>query len=58
MNELGVDINLSKSLVSARGYAEFAKRFISPRSNLSGASLKEFSSLYSSWAMLLSLITK
>jgi uncharacterized protein YvpB len=58
MDELGVDINLSKSLVSPRGYAEFAKRFISSSSNLSGASLKEFTSLYSSWAMLLSLINK
>jgi uncharacterized protein YvpB len=58
MDELGVDINLSKSLVSPKGYAEFAKRFISPQSNLSGASLKEFSSIYSSWAMILSLISK
>lgn len=33
---LGVDINLSKSLVSNIGVAEFAKRLITPHEILSG----------------------
>lgn len=39
--ELGVDINLHKSLVSSNGHFEFAKRFCSPFTNLSGVSLAE-----------------
>lgn len=30
MTDLGVDINLSKSLVSSQGIAEFAKKLIGP----------------------------
>ena len=48
MVTLGVEINLSKSLVSPKGYAEFAKRFVRSDADLSGVSLREFSSLYSS----------
>lgn len=35
MNHLGVDINLSKSLVSKEGVAEFAKKIISSNVDLS-----------------------
>lgn len=48
MTQLAVGVNLSKSLVSPDGFAEFAKRFIGPCGLYSGVSLKEFSSLYSS----------
>jgi len=48
MNQLAVGVNLSKSLVSPIGFAEFAKRLIGPEGLYSGVSLKEFSSLYSS----------
>lgn len=55
MKELDVEINLSKSLVSPKGYAEFAKRFISKDENLSGASLLEFTSLKEGFSNLISL---
>jgi hypothetical protein len=58
MDQLCVGVNLAKSLVSPDGFAEFAKRFVSDSGNWSGVSLKEFSSLYSSWAMVLEMITK
>jgi hypothetical protein len=48
MTQLAVGVNLSKSLVSPIGFAEFAKRLIGPSGLYSGVSLKEFSSLYSS----------
>jgi hypothetical protein len=45
MTDLGVDINLSKSLVSKQGVAEFAKKLIGPNhdySPLGPKSLFEF----------------
>lgn len=44
MNQLGVGVNLSKSLVSNKGYGEFAKKFFGPDGIMSGISLKEWSS--------------
>nr|QIR30253.1 RNA-dependent RNA polymerase [Plasmopara viticola lesion associated mitovirus 30] len=59
MEELKVGINLSKSLVSLhRKVAEFAKRLIDPTFDLSPWSLKEFTSLYSNWAILLQSVRK
>jgi hypothetical protein len=55
MKELDVEINLNKSLISPKGYAEFAKRFISKDENLSGASLLEFTSLKEGFSNLISL---
>lgn len=55
MKDLDVTINLSKSLVSPRGYAEFAKRFVNSSDDLSGASLLEFSSLKDGMSNLMSL---
>jgi uncharacterized protein YvpB len=42
--DLQVAVNLTKS-IQAKGYAEFAKRFVSSDHDLSGISLKEFESL-------------
>lgn len=58
MTQLAVGVNLSKSLVSPIGFAEFAKRLIGPDGLYSGVSLKEFSSLYSSWAAVLEIVSK
>lgn len=58
MGELNVGVNIAKSLVSGSGYAEFAKRFISATSTLSGLSLKEFSSMHLGWASFLNCIRK
>lgn len=58
MKELDVEINLSKSLVSPKGYAEFAKRFISKEETLSGASLLEFTSLKEGFSNLISLVRR
>jgi len=55
MKDLDVTINLSKSLVSPKGYAEFAKRFVNSKDDLSGASLLEFSSLKDGMSNLMSL---
>nr|UPW42095.1 MAG: putative RNA dependent RNA polymerase [Yunnan mito-like virus 26] len=55
MKELDLEINFSKSLISPKGYAEFAKRFISSSETLSGASLLEFSSLSEGFSNLISL---
>jgi hypothetical protein len=46
MKILDVGINLTKSLISKKGYAEFAKRFVCAEHDLSPLSLKEFQSLY------------
>jgi len=40
MTYLGVDINLSKSLESDTGFAEFAKRLIGPKGDVSPVSPK------------------
>ena len=56
--ELAVDINLSKSIKSTTGFAEFAKRLVNSTDNLSGISLKEFESSYLSWSSVISLIKK
>jgi hypothetical protein len=40
MNDLGVDINLDKSLTSERGLAEFAKRLIGHQGDISPISPK------------------
>lgn len=39
--ELGVGVNLSKSLLSHRGCVEFAKRFITPQGDCSPVSVGE-----------------
>lgn len=44
MSILGVGVNLSKSLVSNKGYGEFAKKFFGPDGIISGVPLKEWSS--------------
>nr|UPW42129.1 MAG: putative RNA dependent RNA polymerase [Xinjiang mito-like virus 43] len=44
MRQLGVGVNLAKSLVSNKGYGEFAKKFFGPDGIMSGISLKEWSS--------------
>jgi hypothetical protein len=41
MGRLGVKIGLAKSLVSPRGYFEFAKRYYSPAANMSPISVRE-----------------
>jgi hypothetical protein len=58
MKILDVGINLSKSLFSMKGFAEFAKKFVCPDFNLSPVSLKEFQSLYMGWCSILELIRK
>jgi hypothetical protein len=45
MKQLDVGVNPSKSLVSPKGVAEFAKRLVTSSEDLSGLSLKEFASL-------------
>lgn len=58
MKELGVEINLSKSLRSRIGVAEFAKRFVSFDADLSGVSLKEFQSLGRGVGALMSIVER
>jgi hypothetical protein len=58
MRILDVDINLSKSLTSSNGHCEFAKRFVNSDNDLSGLSLKEFTSLHTNWASVLNVIKK
>jgi hypothetical protein len=58
MKELDVEINLSKSLVSEKGFCEFAKRFVSRDENLSGASLLEFTSLKEGFSNLIALVKR
>lgn len=58
MNQLDVGVNLTKSLISVRGYGEFAKQFLSPEGPLQGVSLKEFSSLKDGMSNILSLSVK
>ncbi|CAJ32467.1 RNA-dependent RNA polymerase [Ophiostoma mitovirus 1b] len=58
MNQLDVGVNLAKSLISVRGYGEFAKQFLSPDGPLQGVSLREFSSLKDGMSNILSLSTK
>lgn len=55
MQQLCVGINLSKSLISTIGYAEFAKKFITPKGRVEGLSLKEFSSLGNSFSNIVNL---
>ena len=54
MSTLGVGVNLSKSLVSNKGYGEFAKKFFGPDGIISGVSLKEWSSFGDNLAGFLS----
>jgi hypothetical protein len=56
--ELGVSINLHKSLVSSNGHFEFAKRFCSPTSTLSGVSLSEVTVAGGSLAALRELCSR
>jgi len=58
MKRIGVQINLSKSLISHRGVGEFAKRLFSPNGELQGVSLREFSSLRYGFSNLVNLLTK
>jgi hypothetical protein len=58
MRELDVGVNPSKSLVSNRGIAEFAKRVVSCDAMFSGVSLKEFTKISSNFGMILETITK
>jgi hypothetical protein len=58
MEELDVEVNQFKSLHSINGHAEFAKRFINKDEDLSGLSLKQFTSISKGWSNLLALISK
>jgi len=58
MKELDVGVNPSKSLVSNKGIAEFAKRVVSCDSMFSGVSLKEFTKISSNFGMILETISK
>lgn len=58
MKELDVGVNPSKSLVSNKGVAEFAKRVVNSDSFFSGVSLKEFTKISSNFGMILETITK
>lgn len=58
MKELGVSINLSKSLISPSGHFEFAKKFASPTELLSGISLAEVSVAGGSLAALKEMMTR
>jgi hypothetical protein len=58
MKQLDVGINLAKSLISVKGYAEFAKKFITPEGRVEGLSLKEFSSLGNALSNVISLAFK
>jgi hypothetical protein len=55
MKQLGVGVNLSKSLISTCGIGEFAKQLISPVGTLQGLSLKEFSKLGDSLSNVVAL---
>lgn len=56
MADLGVDINLSKSVESEIGVAEFAKRLFGPQGDYSPLSPKLVSSIISDWRNLPTVI--
>lgn len=58
MRDLDVGINLSKSLISNNGTAEFAKKLVTPNGRVEGLSLKEFSSLGNAFSNVISLAAK
>lgn len=58
MRDLDVGINLSKSLISNNGCAEFAKKLVTPLGRVEGVSLKEFSSLGNSFSNIINLAAK
>lgn len=58
MQDLDVGINLSKSLISNNGSAEFAKKLVTPTGRVEGLSLKEFSSLGNAFSNIISLACK
>nr|UPW42088.1 MAG: putative RNA dependent RNA polymerase [Beijing forest mitovirus 3] len=58
MRQLDVGVNPSKSLVSPKGVAEFAKRLVTSEEDLSGLSLKEFASLSLGWSHVINLTKK
>jgi len=56
MSDLGVDINLSKSLVSSRGVGEFAKRLISPFQEFTPLGPANLLAGIRNWVMVLSVL--
>jgi hypothetical protein len=58
MKELGVDVNMTKSLVSSNGSAEFAKRYICHFADASPLSWKEYAVATQSVDVALELLSK